>query len=177
MTFSVEFSEQDGSFDARFGEVHNISDGGFERGYAEGDEVGNAEGYTQGFTDASPELWNNDCMAMADSWIKDNSGAYPYRNMGLPSGKYRFSVQEHLACSQSQPPDVRGIYCLYIGTIKATSAGFLFANSSTTTNDKQYEFTVQDGETWYFNIFPQNGQDVLFNRLLLGASLKRIGDV
>lgn len=40
MTFRVKFSEQGGSFRARFGEVQNISDGGYERGYAAGYEAG-----------------------------------------------------------------------------------------------------------------------------------------
>ena len=55
MTFRVKFSEQGGSFRARFGEVQNISDGGFERGYAEGYEDGytrgHAEGVEQGYAD------------------------------------------------------------------------------------------------------------------------------
>lgn len=36
MTLNVTFSESNQSFDSTFGEVHNISDGGYERGYAEG---------------------------------------------------------------------------------------------------------------------------------------------
>ena len=48
MTFRVKFSEQGGSFRARFGEVQNISDGGFERGYAEGYEDGYTRGHTEG---------------------------------------------------------------------------------------------------------------------------------
>lgn len=48
MTFHVKFSEQGGSFRARFGEVQNISDGGFERGYAEGYEDGYTRGHTEG---------------------------------------------------------------------------------------------------------------------------------
>ena len=48
MTFLVKFSEQGGSFRARFGETHNISDGGYERGYAAGYDAGNTDGYTKG---------------------------------------------------------------------------------------------------------------------------------
>lgn len=55
MTFLVKFSEQGGSFRARFGEVQNISDGGYERGYAEGYEggytIGHTEGVEQGYAD------------------------------------------------------------------------------------------------------------------------------
>ena len=47
MTFRVKFSEQGGTFKARFGETHNVSDGGYERGY----EVGYKKGYSIGFSD------------------------------------------------------------------------------------------------------------------------------
>lgn len=49
MRLDVKFVEQNASFEADFGEVNNISDGGYERGYAEGAAVGKAEGYTEGF--------------------------------------------------------------------------------------------------------------------------------
>lgn len=48
MKFKVKFSESNQNFKPQFGEVHNISDGGYERGYAKGYEVGNADGYTKG---------------------------------------------------------------------------------------------------------------------------------
>ena len=56
MTFRVKFSEQGGGFRARFGEVHNISDGGFERGYAEGYE----NGYENGKNDSLTEFIGNE---------------------------------------------------------------------------------------------------------------------
>lgn len=40
MTFRVKFSEQGGSFRAKFGALQTASDGGFDRGYAEGYEAG-----------------------------------------------------------------------------------------------------------------------------------------
>lgn len=48
MRLEVHFTELLQSFSPKFGEVINISDGGYERGYAAGYEVGNAEGYTKG---------------------------------------------------------------------------------------------------------------------------------
>lgn len=48
MKMNVTFQETDQSFKPDFGEVHNISDGGYERGYAAGHEVGSTEGYAQG---------------------------------------------------------------------------------------------------------------------------------
>ena len=51
MTFRVKFSEQGGSFRARFGEVHNISDGGYDRGYAQGYAEGREDGYAAGYNE------------------------------------------------------------------------------------------------------------------------------
>ena len=51
MKLDVRFSEQDRSFETEFGSVHNVSDGGYERGYAAGYEEGNTEGYAKGHTD------------------------------------------------------------------------------------------------------------------------------
>ena len=62
MTFRVKFSEQGGSFRARFGETHNISDGGYERGYA--------EGYAEG-----RDIWN---------YVRSISGAF--QNNTFPAG-------------------------------------------------------------------------------------------
>lgn len=44
MNFRVKFSEQSAGFVVKFGEVHNISDGGYERGYAAGYEDGKVDG-------------------------------------------------------------------------------------------------------------------------------------
>ena len=62
MTFRVKFSEQGGSFRARFGETHNISDGGYERGYA--------EGYAEG-----RDIWN---------YVRSIAGAF--QNNKFPTG-------------------------------------------------------------------------------------------
>ena len=62
MTFRVKFSEQGGSFRARFGETHNISDGGYERGYA--------KGYAEG-----RDIWN---------YVRSIAGAF--QNNTFPAG-------------------------------------------------------------------------------------------
>ena len=62
MTFRVKFSEQGGSFRARFGETHNISDGGYERGYA--------AGYAEG-----RDIWN---------YVRSIAGAF--QNNTFPAG-------------------------------------------------------------------------------------------
>ena len=51
MIIDVAFQENNCTFDPNFGEVHNVSDGGYERGYAAGYEVGNTDGYTKGHTE------------------------------------------------------------------------------------------------------------------------------
>lgn len=43
MRLEVNFSENDASFAPSFGEVHNLSDGGYERGYEAGYEDGHAD--------------------------------------------------------------------------------------------------------------------------------------
>ena len=48
MILNIKFSESNQSFNPQFGEIHNISDGGFERGYAEGYEDGYTRGHTEG---------------------------------------------------------------------------------------------------------------------------------
>lgn len=53
MTFRVKFSEQGGSFRARFGEVQTASDGGYERGYADGYGKGFSDGKVDGKIDVS----------------------------------------------------------------------------------------------------------------------------
>ena len=78
MTFRVKFSEHGGSFRARFGETHNISDDSYKRGYAEGEadgydkgktdgygegyEAGNAEGYTKGYGEGETVGYDSGCF-------------------------------------------------------------------------------------------------------------------
>ena len=78
MTFRVKFSEQGGSFRARFGEVHNISDGGFERGYAEGYAEGREDGYAAGYNEMKL------AVDMSDETYKFNEKVTSY-----PSNWYR----------------------------------------------------------------------------------------
>lgn len=52
MKIDVKFSEQTASFDPDFGEVHDVSDGGFERGYVAGYDAGFAEGADNSVIDA-----------------------------------------------------------------------------------------------------------------------------
>ena len=48
MKMNVTFAEMDRSFNPKFGEVYNVSDGSFEMGYTKGYEKGTADGYAQG---------------------------------------------------------------------------------------------------------------------------------
>lgn len=51
MNFVVKFTESDEIFKSKFGEINVVSDGGFERGYAQGLEEGEQQGYTKGYAD------------------------------------------------------------------------------------------------------------------------------
>lgn len=61
MDFKVKFTEQGGTFKAKFGAVQNVSDGGYERGYAAGYEVGEVDGrgkgYAEGLAARAYETW------------------------------------------------------------------------------------------------------------------------
>lgn len=66
MILDVTFEEQNTSFDMCFGEVNNVSDGGYERGYAEGYDKGEIDGYNKGHTDGQEVGYNtgyNDGLA------------------------------------------------------------------------------------------------------------------
>ena len=54
MNFRVKFSEQGGSFRARFGSVQTASDGGYEQGYEQGYATGYEAGYLAGMNDGIP---------------------------------------------------------------------------------------------------------------------------
>ena len=51
MKLDVKFVESNQSFKTGFGEVQNISDGGYERGYSAGYEDGHAAGYKDGYNE------------------------------------------------------------------------------------------------------------------------------
>lgn len=50
MTLDIQFSETNQSFDCSFGEINNISDGGYENGYDEGYSKGEEAGYSDGYS-------------------------------------------------------------------------------------------------------------------------------
>ena len=85
MTFRVKFSEQGGSFRARFGEVHNISDGGYERGYAKGYAEGREDGYAVGYKEAYNEM--KLAVDMSDETYRFNEKVTSY-----PSNWYRMDL-------------------------------------------------------------------------------------
>lgn len=58
MRLAVKFTESNQRFNTKFGEVHNISDGGFERGYA--------QGYTEGEQTAKAEAEAHNAAILTD---------------------------------------------------------------------------------------------------------------
>ena len=85
MTFLVKFSEQGGSFRARFGEVQNISDGGYERGYAQGYAEGREDGYAAGYKEAYNEMKLAVDMSYETYRFNEKVTSYPgnWYNMNL----------------------------------------------------------------------------------------------
>lgn len=67
MKLNVKFEENKKRFSTDFGEVHNVTDGGYERGYAEGKaegyanghNIGVTEGYANGHTNGVAEGYSN----------------------------------------------------------------------------------------------------------------------
>ena len=55
MVVDIVFSESDQSFNCNFGEVTNLSDGGFEKGYEDGYSKGKTEGYSNGYSEGHGE--------------------------------------------------------------------------------------------------------------------------
>lgn len=72
MTFRVKFSEQGGSFRARFGAVQTASDGGFDRGFAEGYAQGKSDGYSEGLAARTYEIWT---ITLVDGSVIDKEVA------------------------------------------------------------------------------------------------------
>lgn len=98
MTFSVEFEELNQEIDVDFGEVNNISDGGFERGYAAGYESGNSEGYNDGYADGTKQGYTNGYeIAIAKSADIIQRKITEYENNDITSvGAYAFHKCEQL---------------------------------------------------------------------------------
>lgn len=59
MKLKVKFRDTSEKLPVNFGELHQISDGGYERGYASGYEVGHADGYSEGHTAGVQEGYTN----------------------------------------------------------------------------------------------------------------------
>lgn len=64
MKLDVKFSESNQSFNSQFGSVQNISDGGYERGYA--------AGYTEGLAARQHETWT---ITYADGTVEEKEVA------------------------------------------------------------------------------------------------------
>lgn len=93
MKLDVKFTELTNSFETVFGEVHNISDGGFERGYAEGETKGYEKGYTEGevkgFEDGAKSEYDRFWDAI------QNKGDYScsnINNLDLPRNTHLFGL-------------------------------------------------------------------------------------
>jgi hypothetical protein len=61
MKIKAKLTESSQTFSAKFGEVYNISDGGYERGYeagyVRGQKEGEQKGYADGLAARTYEIW------------------------------------------------------------------------------------------------------------------------
>lgn len=88
MKLDVTFTETDQHFHPNFGEVHNVSDGGFERGYDAGYAKGETAGYTKGYGEGETAGYNQgNSDGYETGYTKGNSDGYAngYEN-GYDSG-------------------------------------------------------------------------------------------
>lgn len=67
MKLDAKFSELEQVVEATFGQIQNVSDGGFERGYAQGYMRGNTEGYTKGHEDGVEQGYADGYMEGVES--------------------------------------------------------------------------------------------------------------
>lgn len=75
MKLDVKFSVKDQSFSPQFGEVHSISDGGYERGYAEGYEDGEVSGVNN-FIGERPFVLTGTATTVADWGFQNIPAAF-----------------------------------------------------------------------------------------------------
>lgn len=72
MILDIQFSETNQSFDCSFGEINNVSDGGYEKGYDEGYTNGYLNGFDKGkadgLTQRQYETWT---FTLADGTVVD----------------------------------------------------------------------------------------------------------
>lgn len=126
MTFRVKFSEQGGSFRARFGEVQNISDGGFERGYAEGYAEGYEDGYAAGYNEMKL------AVDMSDETYRFNEKVTSY-----PSNWYRMNLNF---------TDANGVAYNEIATF--TSSGKINIRYTTVSGSYIEAYNAADSPMW-----------------------------
>lgn len=74
MRLDIKFKENAKKITTQFGEVYNVSDGGYERGYTEGEKVGYSNGYTEGETKGIEQGYaNGKADGYADGYEIGNS--------------------------------------------------------------------------------------------------------
>lgn len=112
MTFRVKFSEQGGSFRAIFGEVQNISDGGYERGYAAGYE----NGYENGKNDSLTEFIGNEDYFVTGKVTNIEAWKYfSYSNITAAKFPYTTDIGNSAFCNCSNLVSVNFPLVTHIG--------------------------------------------------------------
>lgn len=101
MRLEVNFSESNNEFAPAFGEVNNISDGGFERGYAqgyddgyalgdiEGYDRGLAEGYEDGFSEGNTLYYAKNVGSVWENAVFPENHSMILKFQDVPTSLYR----------------------------------------------------------------------------------------
>lgn len=90
MNLDVTFEESKQSFAPQFGEVHNITDGGYEKGYDEGKEAGYTEGETVGYEKGFTE---GEAKGYITGFSEGNANGY---SQGYMEGQIRGEQEGYL---------------------------------------------------------------------------------
>lgn len=130
MKLDVKFVESNQSFKTEFGEVQNISDGGFERGYAEGYAEGREDGYVVGYKEAYNEM--KLAVDMSDETYRFNEKVTSY-----PSNWYRMNLNF---------TDANGVEYNQISTF--TSTGKINIQYTTVSGSHIYAYNAANSPMW-----------------------------
>jgi N-acetylneuraminic acid mutarotase len=120
MYLEIEFEEQDNSFDLEFEQVTEISDGGFDRGYAEGYENGKGDGLTEGYAKGETDGFA-DALAKREELVVTENGEYTPSDGSTGFKKVTANIQTvdlNIAYGETEPSDTSK---LWVKTSKPSS--------------------------------------------------------
>ena len=110
MILDIEFQESNCEFDVEFEEAHEVSDGGYEKGYADGNAAGYEAGHTDGRTEGYQQGRAEDGTQYATQVIFENGSLFDKPEMELTVGdktafqfKGENTIVKHLTINGNRP--------------------------------------------------------------------------